>query len=147
MNQNNRTDVMTPEQRRKAMKAMRGKDTKIERILGKALWARGWRYRKNDKRFPGKPDFTFGKYKIAIFVDGEFFHGYNWEENKYRIKANREFWWSKIERNMERDNEVNRKLEDMDWKVMRFWGKEIKKNLDSCLKEIESAIQIQKKLL
>lgn len=122
------------------MQAIKGTDTLIEVQLAKALWARGWRYRKNDKRVPGKPDLTFGKYKVAVFVDGEFFHGYNWETEKFRIKSNREFWWPKIEKNMERDKKVNETLEALGWTVLRFWGKEIKNNLTSSISNIEKAL-------
>lgn len=139
-----RTDVHTPAQRRKNMKAIKGSDTKIERLLGKKLWSMGWRYRKNDKRFTGKPDFTFAKYKVAIFVDGDFFHGFNWEENKYRIKSNRQFWWKKIERNIERDREVTRKLEDNGWLVKRFWGNQIRKNLEKCAFEIDEILRTER---
>lgn len=123
-------DVLTPEQRRKNMQHIRGKDTTIEVILRKALWARGYRYRKNYKRIPGSPDIVLTKYKIAIFCDGEFFHGKDWEVLKPRLEKsnNSEFWIKKISRNLERDDEINKKLLSMGWTVIRFWGNEIKKN-------------------
>ena len=125
-------DVLTPEQRRKNMQHIRGKDTTIEVILRKALWARGYRYRKNYKRIPGSPDIVLTKYKIAIFCDGEFFHGKDWEVLKPRLEKsnNSEFWIKKISRNLERDDEINKKLLSMGWTVIRFWGNEIKKNTD-----------------
>lgn len=128
-------DVLTPEQRRKNMQHIRGKDTTIEVILRKALWARGYRYRKNYKRIPGSPDIVLTKYKIAIFCDGEFFHGKDWEVLKPRLEKsnNSEFWIKKISRNLERDDEINKKLLSMGWTVIRFWGNEIKKNTDECL--------------
>ena len=135
-------DVLTPEQRRKNMQHIRGKDTTIEVILRKALWARGYRYRKNYKGIPGSPDIVLTKYKIAIFCDGEFFHGKDWEVLKPRLEKsnNSEFWIKKISRNLERDDEINKKLLFMGWTVIRFWGNEIKKNTDECIRVIEETI-------
>ena len=103
-------DNRTKEQRHKNMKNIRAKDTKIEVILRKALWQRGYRYRKNLKKLPGSPDIVLTKYKIAIFCDGEFFHGKDWEVLKPRLLkgSNSEFWISKISRNRERDYEINK---------------------------------------
>lgn len=137
-------DVHTKEQRSRNMKAIRNKNTKIEIILGKAMWSRGIRYRKNSKYVFGKPDFSIKKYKVAIFCDSEFFHGKDWEISKNRIKTNKEFWHNKIESNIRRDKLVNETLRDEGWKVIRFWGSEIKKNLDNCLKIVEEAINEQK---
>ena len=92
-------DVLTKEQRRKNMQAIRSKETKDEVLLAKALWQRGHRYRKNDKTVFGKPDLTFKRYKLAIFVDSEYFHGKDWNIEKHRIQTNRDFWWAKIEGN------------------------------------------------
>jgi DNA mismatch endonuclease (patch repair protein) len=133
-------DFLTPEQRSKLMSAIRSTNTKDEVRLAKALWALGYRYRRNNKTVFGKPDFTFKKIKLAIFVDGEFFHGKNWDIDRNRIKTNSEFWIKKIERNMQRDIEVNAYLESQNWKILRFWSNDIKKNLDSCIAEIQKAI-------
>lgn len=135
-------DVLTKEQRHKNMKNIRGKDTKIEVILRKALWNKGYRYRKNYKKLPGSPDIVLTKYKIAIFCDGEFFHGKDWEILKPRLEKsnNSEFWISKISGNRERDNEINKKLLFMGWTVIRFWGNDIKKNPDECIRVIEETI-------
>lgn len=95
-------DVLTKEQRRKNMQAIKSKNTKIEELLAKALWLRGFRYRRNNKNVFGKPDFIFKKYKIAIFCDSEYFHGKDWETQKHRIKINTEFWHKKIESNIDR---------------------------------------------
>ncbi len=133
-------DNLTKEQRHKNMQAVKSKGSKIETALAKALWAKGCRYRKNNKTVYGKPDFTFKKYKIAIFVDGEFWHGKDWEIKKHNHKSNEEFWFAKIERNMRRDTEVNKKLTSEGWKVLRFWGKDIKKNIEFCVDEIEREI-------
>ena len=136
------SDVLTPSQRRKNMQHIKSKDTKIEVILRKALWKKGYRYRKNYTKLPGNPDIALTKYKIAIFCDGEFFHGKDWEVLKPRLEKsnNSEFWISKISRNRERDNEVNKRLIFLGWTVIRFWGKDIKNNLDECLTVIEESI-------
>ncbi|WP_433814843.1 very short patch repair endonuclease [Flavobacterium johnsoniae] len=133
-------DFLTPEQRSKLMSAIRSTNTKDEVRLAKALWALGYRYRRNNKTVFGRPDFTFKKIKLAIFVDGEFFHGKNWDIDRNRIKTNSEFWIKKIERNMQRDIEVNTYLESQNWKILRFWSNDIKKNLDACIFEIQNAI-------
>jgi DNA mismatch endonuclease (patch repair protein) len=130
-------DVLTKEQRRKNMQAIRSKGTKDEVLLAKALWQHGHRYRKNDKTVYGKPDLTFKRCKLAVFVDSEYFHGKDWEAEKYRIKTNRDFWWVKIESNIKRDKQVNEELEKQGWKVLRFWSREIRKNLASCINKIE----------
>ncbi len=137
-------DVLTKEQRRKNMRAIKSKGTKIEELLGKALWYKGFRYRKNNKNVFGSPDFTFKKYKLAIFCDSEYFHGKDWEIQKSRIKTNTEFWIKKIEGNIERDKIVNETLLKNGWQVIRFWGEEIKKNLDLCVLKIEIAINDRK---
>ena len=136
------TDVLTPEQRRKNMQHIKSNDTKIEVLLRKALWEKGYRYRKNYKALPGKPDIVLTKYKIAIFCDGEFFHGKDWEVLKPRLEKsnNSEFWIKKITRNLERDDEINKKLLFMGWIVIRFCFFLIKKNTDECVRVIEETI-------
>jgi DNA mismatch endonuclease Vsr len=133
-------DKLTVEQRRKNMQAVRASGSKIETALAKALFAQGLRYRKNDRTVFGKPDLTFKKYKLAVFVDSEFWHGKDWETKKYDHKSNQEFWLTKIERNIERDKEVNEKLIEEGWKILRFWGKDITKNLDKCINKIQKTI-------
>lgn len=135
-------DRLTKEQRRKNMQHIKSRDTKIEILLRKALWEKGIRYRKNYKELPGTPDIAITKYKIAIFCDGEFFHGKDWEVLKPRLLrgSNSEFWISKISRNRERDDEINKKLLFMDWTVIRFWGTDIKKHPNECVKVIEETI-------
>ena len=136
------TDVLTPEQRKKNMKNIRSKDTSIELCLRKALWNKGYRYRKNYKKIPGTPDIAITKYKIAVFCDSEFFHGKDWQTLKqHLISADRgEFWINKIQMNIERDERVNQELTRMGWKVIRFWGKDIKHSTDICVSAIEDAI-------
>ena len=126
----------------KNMRSIHSKDTSIELQLRKALWHKGYRYRKNYKALPGSPDIVLTKYKIAIFCDSEFFHGKNWEVLKPQLKHgnNGSFWVKKITRNMERDDEVNKELLFRGWTVIRFWGKDIMKKPDECLKVIEETI-------
>ena len=134
-------DVLTKEQRRKNMQAIKSKGTKAEILLAKALWHHGYRYRKNNKAVYGKPDLTFKKNKVAIFIDSEFFHGKGWDKEKHRIKTNKEFWWTKIEGNMQRDIRVNEQLINSGWKVIRFWSKEIRKDLANCVSLIEMQLK------
>jgi DNA mismatch endonuclease (patch repair protein) len=133
-------DVLTPEQRHKCMSHIKSKNTSIEILLRKALWREGIRYRINYKSLPGKPDIAITKYKIAVFCDGELWHGKDWKEKKNTIKTNKKFWISKIEKNMLRDTVNEKKLESMGWIVLRFWGKDIKKNLTDCVNEIKETI-------
>lgn len=124
------------------MQHIRSKDTSIEVKLRKTLWHKGYRYRKNDNSLPGKPDIVLTRYKVAIFCDSEFFHGKDWEVLKPRLEKgnNSEYWISKISRNRERDDEVNKRLLFEGWTVIRFWGKDIQKNIDECMKVIEETI-------
>jgi DNA mismatch endonuclease Vsr len=138
-------DTLTKEQRKRNMQSVKSKNSKIEILLAKTLWRKGHRYRKNDKTVYGNPDITFKKHKIAIFVDSEFWHGNDWEKRKHDHKSNQEFWFKKIERNIERDKEVNEYLRKNNWKVLRFWGLKIKTDLDNCIDIIESKINEAKR--
>ena len=122
----------TAEQISYNMKRVKNKGSKIEIMLQKELWSRGLRYRKNVKQVTGKPDIVFKGKKVAVFCDSEFWHGHDWENRKHDFKSNQEFWIPKIERNMERDKEVNEILESEGWTIIRFWGKEIKKDVSAC---------------
>jgi DNA mismatch endonuclease (patch repair protein) len=133
-------EKISKEQRSNIMRAIRSTNTKAEIRLAKSLWNLGYRYRKNNRTVFGTPDLTFKKLKIAIFVDSEFFHGKDWETQKDRVKTNTEFWQKKIERNIQRDIEVNTYLESRNWKVLRFWSEQIEKNLEDCLDIIQSEI-------
>lgn len=135
-------DNLTKEQRRKNMQHIKSKDTNIEVLLRKALWEKGYYYRKNYNKIPGNPDIVLTKYKIAIFCDGEFFHGKDWEILKARLEKsnNSEYWINKILRNRKRDDEINKKLLFEGWTVIRFWGNDIKKHTDECVKVVEEAI-------
>ena len=130
------------EKSHKTMSRIRGKDTKIEVTLRKALWQRGYRYRKNYKDLPGRPDIVLTKYKIAIFCDSEFFHGKDWDSLKTRLEKgkNPEFWINKIERNRNRDYENDKKLLFLGYTVIHFWGQDIIKHTDECIQAIEESI-------
>lgn len=134
------------EKSHKNMSRIRGKDTSIEVTLRKALWKKGYRYRKNYKALPGRPDIALTKYKIAIFCDSEFFHGKDWEVLRPKLERgkNPDYWVPKIERNMERDKEKDGALLFAGWTVIHFWGKDILKNTDECVKVIEELIFEQK---
>ena len=136
------SDDLTKEQRRKNMQHIRSSNTRIEVLLRKALWKKGYRYRKNVKDLPGKPDIVLIKYKIVIFCDGEFFHGKDWEILKPRLEKsnNSKYWINKISKNRKHDDEVNKQLQFLGWTVIRFWGNEIQKNVDECVKVIEETI-------
>lgn len=123
------------------MSKIRSKNTKPEILLRKSLWAKGLRYRVNVKSLPGSPDIVIRRYKLAIFIDGEFWHGYNWDEKKDTIKSNRDFWIPKIERNMQRDFQNNLKLKADGWIVLRFWEHQVKKELQKCLEAIIAQIK------
>lgn len=130
------TTMLTDEQRHRNMAANKSKGTAPEILLGKLLRSSGVRCRRNVNNLPGKPDFVVMGHKIAVFCDGEFWHGRNWEVRRNDHKTNREFWHNKIERNIERDTEVNRQLEASGWKIFRFWDTDIKKSPDICINKI-----------
>lgn len=124
------------------MQRIKSKNTKIETILRKELWNRGYRYRKNYKKLPGSPDIVLIKHRIVIFCDGEFFHGKDWEVLKPKLEQgnNGEFWVNKISRNRKRDDDINKTLLSMGWTVIRFWGRDIKTDPSVCIQVIEEAI-------
>ena len=123
------------------MSRVKSKETSIERRLGKALWAAGLRYRKNYRKLKGTPDFVIVGHRIAIFCDSAFWHGYrNMTTKIHRFKSNEAFWRNKIERNIERDKEVNSILHKQGWKVIRFWDFQINDNLNNCVENVLSNI-------
>lgn len=126
----------------KNMKSIHSRDTSIELCLRKALWKKGYRYRKNYKKLPGTPDIVLTCYKIAIFCDSEFFHGKDWEFLKLRLERgnNPEYWINKIQRNIQRDLEKDHALQYLGWTVIHFWGKDILSHTDDCIQVIEEAI-------
>ena len=133
---NETSGFYTTKKRSKMMSNIRGKNTKPELLFRKALWKKNVRYRIDNKRLPGKPDVSIKKYKLAIFIDGEFWHGYDWDKRKMEIKSNQSFWIPKIERNMQRDRQVNQELFEKGYTVFRFWSNEILKDLDTCINDI-----------
>lgn len=124
----------TTKQRSRTMSKIRGKNSVPELLLRRALWAKNIRFRIHRKDLPGRPDIVIEKYKLVIFVDGDFWHGYEWEKRK--PKTNAGFWISKIERNMQRDRFVNEMLSEMGYNVMRFWEHEVGKNLEACVNQV-----------
>ncbi len=140
---NEESGFYTTPERSKIMSKIRGKNTKPELAFRKALYAKGYRYRVDYKKLIGKPDIVLKKYKTVIFIDGEYWHGYNWKERKLKIKTNREFWIAKIERNIQRDSEVTHELERLGYKVFRFWEGQVKNNLDEGLQKVISHLKNQ----
>ena len=119
------------------------KGGKSETMLAKELWNQGIRYRKNYKKLPGSPDIAITKYKIAVFVDGEFWHGENWNERKEKLKSNREYWIAKIEENMSRDKRNDALLIEKGWTPIHFWENEVKRDVHKCAHIIVDQIQMQ----
>ena len=130
-------DSLTKEKRRKIMQHIRSKNTKAEVLLRKMLWHQGIRYRKNYKTLPGTPDIAITKYKIAIFVDGDFWHARGHEAKPgEQIQTNKAFWSKKLNRNVERDKDVNQALLELGWLVLRYWDSDVNKNCDACVEDI-----------
>jgi len=134
-------DVLTPEQRKKNMQSIKGKNTGIEVVFSKALREKGYFFRRNNKAVFGRPDFSLKKKKIAIFCDSEFWHGKNFSEIETRIGTNRDYWIKKIQGNIERDKKVNQRLAEDGWIVIRFWEKEIKKDVVNCMQIVEETFK------
>ena len=127
----------TDEATSKRMASVTLKRGKLEQLLSSKLWSKGFRFRLNYKKLPGSPDIAILKYKIAVFVDGEFWHGFDWEKRKMKLKRNRVYWIEKIEENMARDKSVDTKLNALGWKPVRFWSKDVKNSLNECVSIIE----------
>ena len=125
----------------KRMKALSHKKSKVESVLAKALWHKGYHYRLNYKKLPGTPDIALTKYKIAIFVDGEFWHGKDFEKTKEKLKNNKDYWIEKIEENIQRDIKNDNLLRQIDWIPIHFWSDDVKSYLAYCITEIEEIIQ------
>lgn len=138
------TDNLTPEQRRKAMQHIHAKETSIEIKLRKALWKEGVRYRKNVKGLPGTPDIVITKWKIAVFCDGSFWHGRNFN-NRNPNMNHKKYWEAKILGNIKRDKDASRLLYEMGWTVLRFWDVDINKHLNECVNGVQQAIEKAKR--
>jgi DNA mismatch endonuclease (patch repair protein) len=128
------------EQRSYTMSRIGSKNTGIEVMFRKALWREGIRYRKNYKKLPGKPDIAITKHRLAVFCDGEFWHGKDWGAKRDKFQSNKEFWVAKIERNMKRDYETDKQLQGLGWTVMRFWGGDIERDIAACVEDVKAAI-------
>jgi len=134
-------DNLTHKQRKYNMSHIRAADTKPEVMLRKALWKKGLRYRKNYTALPGKPDIVLTRQKIAIFVDGDFWHARGHQDNPgEQVSSNQAYWTKKLSRNVERDKEVNDELTQAGWLVLRFWESDIKKDLAGCIARLEEYI-------
>ena len=135
----------TPEQTHIIMSAVKQKDTEPELLLRRALWKKGNRYRKNYNKLPGKPDIVFIGKKVAVFCDGDYWHGHNWAIRglgslEEELSGYSEFWRTKILRNIEHDKKVNELLNAEGWTVIRIWESEIRSNLEDCVQKIEDAL-------
>lgn len=128
---------------RNVMKGNKKRDTKPELMLRRTLFREGLRYRVHYDRLPGTPDIVFTRQKVAIFCDGDFWHGKDWESRKRTLKKNRDYWIPKIERNIQRDRSVRAELEDMGWTVLRIWESAIKEDLDGAVERVQMALQQQ----
>jgi DNA mismatch endonuclease, patch repair protein len=133
-------DNLSPEQRRRTMQAVKGKDTSLERKMALLLQRVGRRPQRNVAHLPGKPDLAFGRFKVAVFVDGNFWHG--WRFNEWRDKLG-DYWKAKIERNRARDRKTFQRLRRMGWIVVRIWEHQLKRDPDGCVERVEAAIRKQ----
>ncbi|WP_076347094.1 very short patch repair endonuclease [Paludisphaera borealis] len=131
-------DNLTPEQRRKTMQAVKGKNTSLERTLSSAFHRRGWRYRRNYALLPGKPDFVFTKARVVVFVDGDFWHGWRYPQWKHKLS---DYWRAKIERNRARDRRNFQRLRRQGWTVLRLWGHDVEKNLDASVERVRVLLE------
>lgn len=131
------SDNLTPEQRRKTMQAVKGRDTSIERIVSSALTKRGLRFRRCVTALPGKPDFVFAKARVVVFVDGDFWHGWRFPRWREKLKP---YWQQKIEKNRRRDRSNFQRLRRAGWIVLRFWSHQVRASLDVVVERIETAV-------
>ena len=130
----------TDEATSKRMAKVKLKRGNEEMILAKALWNEGFRYWLNYKKLPGSPDIAIKKYHLAIFIDGEFWHGYDWEKRKERLKRNRDYWIDKIEENIERDQRVDKELVVLGWIPIHFGSKIVKHDPSGCVQTIKELL-------
>lgn len=130
-------DNLTPEQRSYCMSRIKGKDTGLEVHVRSELHKRGLRFRKHIKELPGKPDIVFSKARVAVFVDGDFWHGYRFPLWEHKVS---DFWKKKIAKNRDRDGRNHKKLRGMGWTVIRVWQHEVQEDLETCINRIVSAI-------
>lgn len=119
------------------MQAVKGKNTSLERKVAAAFWRKGWRYRRNHPSLPGKPDFVFTKARVAVFVDGDFWHGWRYPLWKHKLSV---YWQQKIEKNRRRDQKNFRFLRLQGWKVIRLWGHEVERDLPGVVDRVKAAL-------
>ena len=131
-------DNLTPEQRSYCMSRIKGKDTKLEVVVRSELHRRGLRFRKHVKGLPGKPDVVFTGAKVAVFIDGDFWHGYRFPLWEHKVS---DFWKKKISKNRERDAKNHRMLRAMGWKVVRLWQHEIEKDFGGAIDRIVATVR------
>ena len=130
----------TDEATSRRMSRVKLKHGDAETAIAKILWHDGYRYWLNYKKLPGSPDIAIQKYHVAVFVDGEFWHGYDWDNRKSKLKRNREYWIEKIEENIARDQRVDQELYAKGWTPIHFWSKEVQKDLSGCVQAIKELI-------
>ena len=135
-------DNLTPEQRSYCMSRVKGKDTGLETRVRSELHRRGFRFRKHLKELPGKPDIIFTRAKVAIFVDGDFWHGYEYSTWEHKLSN---FWKTKISKTIERDRKNHRQLREMGWTVIRVWENELERDFKASIQRITSAVNLKKK--
>jgi DNA mismatch endonuclease (patch repair protein) len=132
-------DNLSPEQRTRSMSRIRATDTQPELLLRRALWRHGLRgYRLNVRSLPGRPDVVWRRHRVAVFVDGAFWHGH---PSAFRAGKSGDYWDKKIQRNMERDKKANAALEALGWTVFRFWDFDIRADVDACVAAVEAALR------
>jgi len=134
-------DTVSREKRSEIMSAVRSKDTKMEVSFRKALWVKGFRYRKNPKKYFGKPDLVLKKYKTVIFLDSCFWHGC--PDHCRLPKTKKKYWQDKVKRNKLRDIEVSKHYINKDWKVFRIWEHEIKESENDVVEKLISFLEEQ----
>jgi DNA mismatch endonuclease (patch repair protein) len=139
----------TPKVTHKIMSAIRSNNTKPEMLLRKALWHKGLRFRLHFKSLPGKPDIVFTKAKIAVFCDGDYWHGHNWALRglaslEDELEQYSDYWRNKILGNVRRDVENTQKLESDGWLVLRFWESDIKHNVANCAYLVEMSYHFRR---
>ena len=120
----------------KRMSHVKTKRNSAEIMIAKSLWHRGYRYRLNHKALPGSPDIALAKYRIAIFIDGEFWHGKDFEQRKTKLKNNKDYWIEKIQENIDRDLKNDKLLRQMDWYPIHFWSNDVIKYCNQCVEEV-----------
>ena len=134
------SDKLTPEKRSWNMSRIKGNDTKIEVEVRKYLFSKGYRFRKNDKRYPGKPDIVLPKYHVAIFVHGCFWHRHEGCKDATTPKTRTEFWLEKFDKNVKNDQIKQEKLRELGWKVIVIWECELKRSFQETMDKVEKEL-------